>query len=806
MSLKPLLSFSGGELDPILHDNVTLEKFNKGLATARNVLISKTGSIQSRFPRYHLATGKESGRAIKLYCPPDSNALLEFGHEYVRIYYTSVDYSDFYYPFSLSLLKELTTHFKESDLPNLHFDTGKDYVYVFCKGKKMLKINFNGPTGIVIVDESDMFSIPHFPSSLDITPSGSPTGFPAYFYAVTFVVNGEESLPIFSSMSYQRPAAVGQTIKVEATYTNSTDRVNEMRVYIAPMGGSGFGLLGTTSVTFDGSATWTGELLDLGSNADYAQGLQVSVTDYGLQGAQVIDLKPKTGAIYQQRLILGNVEGDEEALVASRPGYHNNFYRDFPYTVDSALHFKSGSSGKAKVLRIVESDGLIVFTSVGVYTSVGLLNVNNLALDKRGPWIIKEGIPPLVVPGGVFFVDKSNVIRQLIFSQDIMAYESLEQTIFSNHLFKKRTIKSWAFQNGSIPLLIVTFSDGQFATFTYNFEHQMKAWTRHDSKYPVEQVEGTTFNDISYFVINKNGTRYIECSIPRDATADAYEETEETEWLPSRVFMDSIKTQGFAFFNNEIKVEGDNLILLQGDELPIIPDGTILRWFDPENMNAIDLTILSYDGYDNGDRYIVEASEPFPENYLDVNTHVYSTDNVIHNLGHLEGEEVSVIVDGALVASPNNDKDGYPKLVVENGELTLPDGMLGAIIHVGRPITADVETLNISTVEQSPTLIESVNVNKLYINVNDTVGLYCANKFPKGNGITGMDDLHKQNAPLDEDLIGNKAPVPFSERIEKSIMGSWDSNGRIAIRQVDPFHFEILSIIPDVTVLRRSDR
>src|SRR5690606_33395746 len=114
----------------------------------------------------------------------------------------------------------------------------------------------------------------------------------------------------------------------------------------------------------------------------------------------------------------------------------------------------------------------------------------NTALEKKGPWVIKEEIPPLSVPGGVFFVDKNtNEVKQLIYSQEILTYQVLEQSIFSAHLFKKKTITSWAFQDGVTPIIIVTLSDGTFATYTYNFEHQMKAWTRHDSVYPVEQVE-----------------------------------------------------------------------------------------------------------------------------------------------------------------------------------------------------------------------------------------------------------------------------------------------------------------------------
>jgi len=69
-----------------------------------------------------------------------------------------------------------------------------------------------------------------------------------------------------------------------------------------------------------------------------------------------------------------------------------------------------------------------------------------------------------------------------------------------------------------------------------------------------------------------------------------------------------------------------------------------------------------------------------------------------------------------------------------------------------------------------------------------------------------MEDMEKFDVPDGYDIIGNRYKQPTSRRIEKTLPGNWDSQGQIAIRQVDPLHFEILSIIPDIEVLRRSNR
>ena len=818
MSLKPYLSFSSGEIDPVLTDNVTLEKFNKGLATARNVMIGKTGSILSRFSRRHLRNAKVPGKPIKVYRPPNTDFLLEFGDLYCRVILIgdlgSVD-------IPTSALADLTTIYTETDLPKLHFVTSKGFVYVFCQGKKMSKIRLTNPNGTIapaLIADSEMFRVFNPLASGNIVGNG---GGYQVDYMLAVVVNGEESQYIELNAGFGKPIASDQKNTITGVWPTAsvTNDVTEMRVYSRPHNGGAYGFLGaTTSITTAG-ADKTGTFIDVGSLPDYGNGTQDLITKFGLGGVAIIDLKPRTGTVYQGRLILTS-DIDKEAMIASRPGYQNNFYRDFPYAADSALQFKAGTSGKADVLRLLDSNGLIEFATNGVYINGGLLNVGNTAMDKKGAWIINEKIPPLLVPGGVFFVDINNTIRQLIFSQEIVAYETQEQTIFSNHLFKTRTIESWCYQDGIVPVIIVTFSDGNWATFTYSFEHQMRAWTRHDSKYPIEQVEGDqTIPDTSYFVVNKNGNRSIEISVPRYVAPKKISTNPEA--LLSHVFMDSYYSYEFLDFDpisfgpyQFVPVTPGNwaglLTLTYSDVGDSRPVGQVFRWFHPIDKSIIDLVV---EVRVSSSTIQVRPSETFPSQYA-YKPRLYIPTNSVGNLEHLEGESVVIVSDGSIVCSPNNDVDGYPTFTVTGGQVFLPTDELGAIIHVGRPIVADTKTLNVSTVEQSPTLIESLNVNKLYLKVNDTRGLFINNKFPEefndgkdGSSVQGMESLDDTLVPKgDADLIGNRYLPPVSKRIEKTLDGSWDSNGQISIRQVDPYHFEFLSIIPDYEILKRSDR
>jgi hypothetical protein len=185
---------------------------------------------------------------------------------------------------------------------------------------------------------------------------------------------------------------------------------------------------------------------------------------------------------------------------------------------------------------------------------------------------------------------------------------------------------------------------------------------------------------------------------------------------------------------------------------------------------------------------------------------LYKTFNSIGGLGMFNGLNVAVVSDGYVIASPNNDKDEYATITVTEGYANFPAGIRGAIVHIGLPYVMDVETLDIDTVEERPVLIESKVCDKVYVKVFNTRGLYVANNYPvdgtivsEMQSIDSMEVDYRQPNPI----VANRYEAPQTRRYEITTEGDWKSNGRICLRQVDPVHFEILSIIPDIEDLRR---
>lgn len=831
MGLVDKPAFTAGELDPSLWERTNLDKYRNGLSVARNWIISKTGSILTRPSRQLLAQTKLANRSVIIYSPPGGGVLMEWGHLYVRVYNLS----------TFALLGDIAHSFTESDLPNIQFETSGSFVWVFCAGKALAKFNYSNGT---FVTPSTLFQIPPGAFGATITAAGAPTGY-AIEYGVSFVFKGEESgFVVIGGGASNLPIAAGQSNSVDVNLgapTAALPDITELRVYRRPYQGGAFGYIGSsTFFHIVAGAVWA-TFNDLGGNADYTHQPPTSLMKLdALSGpADPSTLLSNTGVIYQQRLILTDFVTDLQAMYASQPGFQDNFYRNYPLDAASALKFKSGTSGYARVLRMLDSDGLVAFTSAGIYLNQGPLSPENLTMDKKGKWIINPSVPPLAVPGGVIFLDAAtNGVRNMIWSFQQNAYDADEVSIYSNHLFRTRVVNSWNFQQGVFPLLWCVYGDGTFSSFTFDYNQQMQAWTRHDSALPVKYSCGTTNSDQTFFVVAKTNaltgdvTRYIEFTIPRYVPPVNIAQDPDYDKNPTVAFMDSmvslvlrvapIGTTPFVFdtttflddgvspdWSGPLNVTCGGLGLFVGAAATV---GEILRFFD-EDKSAIDIKILTVTDANNI-QVQVNNVDKFPATWAINKATLYSTFASVSGLTHLEGEYPAAVMDGAVLCSPNNDQESYDQIQVVGGVFNLPAGKRAAILHIGRPIVADIVTLDIDTVEQGPTLIESLVVNKVYVKVKDSQGLYIGPKLPNGqdgtniNGVSGMVSIDEMKVDYSQDIpiIGNRAQPSQTKRYEIVPRGDYSTQGKLAVRQVDPLHAEILSFIPDVEIGKRSDR
>lgn len=158
-------------------------------------------------------------------------------------------------------------------------------------------------------------------------------------------------------------------------------------------------------------------------------------------------------------------------------------------------------------------------------------------------------------------------------------------------------------------------------------------------------------------------------------------------------------------------------------------------------------------------------------------TYAGALTSTVRGLWHLEGREVTILADGAVV----------PTQVVTNGAITLAEP--ASTIHIGLPMTAYLQTLPLAFEAQAAGQGYTKNINTVYFRVKETSGVEIGPSFDELNewtlrryGDTGL------------------APALYSGLSEFPIMPEWGMDAAVCIRQAAPLPATILSMTIDTTV------
>ena len=155
--------------------------------------------------------------------------------------------------------------------------------------------------------------------------------------------------------------------------------------------------------------------------------------------------------------------------------------------------------------------------------------------------------------------------------------------------------------------------------------------------------------------------------------------------------------------------------------------------------------------------------------------------DTISGLDHLEGDTVNALADGNVVEG----------LTVTGGEITLP--FEAAVVHVGLPYTADLETLRLEFDAGQGTMQgRKKQISKLTLRLENTRGLVAG---PDADNLTELKWRQGEDYNAPTDLFTGDKDLNISPR--------WNTVGRIFIRQTYPLPVTVLGVIPEVVVSER---
>lgn len=539
-------------------------------------------------------------------------------------------------------------------------------------------------------------------------------------------------------------------------------------------------------------AGWVGDMIDDGSDLvfkdvgitpDYARQPPMGLNPFEVRGyddSLVRTEEPSTVAFWQLRRAFGGTaeRGDEAWL--SKLNEFSNFDRAAEPTAEDAIDLVLAAYEREEVRALLGLDDLLIGTTRGWWrcrpadgevVAPGAVEV----LAPEGWRYGLSELDALVAGGKVLFVqEKGGVVRVLERSQD--GHQAPDVSIFSRHLFDGHSLVDRAWLRDPHELAVWVREDGIAPVLTWKPEAGVGGWGWWDTRGTLESVtvapEGgedrlyavvrRTLNGVAIRTVERLASRavtsrrrgvFLDCSLTYDGT--------HTGGLHAQVFDTGAgfdpDASAALFVGGGSFSAGD-----VGKQVILDPEGAACRleitgYTDPETLTVLVLgpgaVPAAFRGYPGDDDWAIAVQ-------------------TITGLGHLNGETVTALADGAVVRG----------LLVAAGQVTL--GTPAAMVHVGFEYDAEGELLDVVDEKH-----RQKNVARVWAEVSDTAAFSAGQDLEHLTAWQGTEDL---NAYGHQDLVDTLAEV--------IVEGAWQRGGRVAFKAVDPVPFELVAITREFDV------
>ncbi|WP_025651144.1 replication protein P [Escherichia coli] len=502
---------------------------------------------------------------------------------------------------------------------------------------------------------------------------------------------------------------------------------------------------------------------------------------------------PGTVVYYQQRLYFAASTAFPQTIWASRTGDYKDFGKSNPTQDDDRIIYTYAGRQVNEIRHLIDVGSLVALTSGGEYVITGdqnkVLTPSSFAFSSQGS-NGSSNVPPIAVANIALFVqEKGSVVRDLAYSFDVDGYQGNDLTILANHLFQKHSIVDWCFSIVPYSSAFCIRDDGKLLVMTYLRDQQVFAWAPQSSTGKYESTcsisEGN--EDAVYFVVNRtvNGqtVRYIERLSSRLFTSD-----EDAFFVDSGLSYDgrntSDRTMTITGGSGEWDYRAEYTISISGGAYFTSSDvGAQLQFpyagTDPDTGDEVSKELrCDIISVTSNTAVVVRANRNVPPSLRNVaTTNWQMARRTFGGLSHLEGQTVNILSDANV----------EPQKVVSGGAVTLESP--GAVVHIGLPITAEFETLDININGQETLLDKKQVIPSVTLVVNASRGIWATTPGGKWYEYPQR-EFEFYDDPVD-DATG---------KVEVKLDSNWGKNGRVRIRQLDPLPLSVLAVIPRLTV------
>ncbi|HGY1170725.1 TPA: hypothetical protein ACNVBB_000994 [Klebsiella aerogenes] len=814
-------SFSGGEIAPSLYGRIDMAKYQVALRKCDNFIVRQYGGVENRPGTQFIAAAKYPDRKCRLIPFQFSTVqtyALEFGHNYMRVIkdgglvLTTGD-----------VIYELATPYADSDVFGLKFTQSADVMTIVHPSyppkelRRYAHDNWqivdvetkNGPFEDINVDESVTVYASGTTGTITLTASSAIFGSEQVGKLFYLEQPAVDSVPVWETSkttaiddirradsNYYRANTAGKTGTLRPSHTEGMawdgwggtgdDDTGVQWEYLH----SGFGIARITAVAGDGLSATADVISRIPENAVGSDKASYKWARYAWNS---VNGYPATVVYYQQRLYFAASSAYPQTIWASRTGDYKDFGKSNPVQDDDRIVYTYAGRQVNEIRHLIDVGSLVVLTSGGEFVATGdqnkVLTPSSFSLSSQGSNGSSD-VPPIAVSNIALFIqEKGSVVRDLAYSFDVDGFQGNDLTILANHLFQKRSIIDWSFCIVPFSSAFCVRDDGKLLVLTYLRDQQVFAWSPQSSagKYESTCGIGEGSEDAIYFVVNRtiNGqvVRYIERLSSRQFTNDL-----DAFFVDSGLSYDGRNTEArtatISGGSGNWSYQVPYTLTVSGGSYFSSGDVGAQIQFPYTGTDPVDGTDVAMQlrcdivSVESGNSVTITANRDIPEVLQNTATTNWTmARQTFSGLEHLEGQTVNILSDASV----------EPQKVVTGGAVTLEKP--GGVVHIGLPINAQFETLDININGQETLLDKKQLISTVTLVVNASRGIWAST--PGGQWYEyPQREFEFYDDPV-EDATG---------KVEVKLDSNWEKNGRLKIRQTDPLPLSVLAVIPRITV------
>lgn len=476
-----LTNFLGGEISPKFLGRTDISKYYQSCLKLENLVLMNQGGATRRPGSYYVAKSKTASKKVRLIpfeYSTNTVYVLEFGHEYIRVFKDHAQLMGNGDPYEVTDDNVYT----EAQLFEIQYVMIDQDMYSFHSGHAPRKLSRTGDTAWTMTTPTFMGWDPDTEKDITDMTAANPV-------VVTAAAHGYSN---------------GDTVRIVA---------------IKGMPEANCKIYKTAGVTTD-TFQLTG--VDGSSFTPYVSGGKVIKKDQIFDSANNY---PSCVALYGNRMIVGATNNHPTRYWGCKIGDYTNMVIDADD--DDAFSYSIGAKKGTKILWIAGKDGLCIGSNDGEYIvpgENGYLTPSNALPYARTRHGSKNIQAELVNDAVLFFQRAGKRLREYIYSDEIASYHATDLTVIADHITGDSVVEM-ALQTEPQTILWCVTTGGELIGLTYERQYGIVGWHRHPTDGTVESVAiiPTANEDeiwISVLRSDPDSKRYIEYFKPRDWGSD----------------------------------------------------------------------------------------------------------------------------------------------------------------------------------------------------------------------------------------------------------------------------------------------